>query len=274
MDDRTPTRTRPLGAVQPQVGLRAATVRKFRMIGGHATAEDALHAPDQLRRRAISSGSTSPPRASVSAIRCNFGLSRPRHGCQQRRRLFGELLPQRTERFALRRGQFGQPDTPSRPARRCVRAPCRRYALALQRMQHGTACRRRATSPVEIRVRPRRQEYAIPAGFRTAWARAVRASRRPVQAPFVVQLPRQRHVTLRAGRNSFGELPRYRPKASSATAAPHASPRPPNSHSTRRSTPRAPFAAPRAGASYSTRCMDLIVLNGGRRSRTRQTTPV
>ena len=40
----------PFGAVQPQVGLRAAAVGEFRMVGCDAAAEDALHTRDELGR--------------------------------------------------------------------------------------------------------------------------------------------------------------------------------------------------------------------------------
>ena len=202
----------PLGAVQPQVGLRAAAVRKFRMIGGHAAAEDALHAPDQLRRQ----GDFGHEQQHVAAPRqrfgdqvyVNFGLPRPRHAVQQRRRLFGELLPQRTERFALRRGQFGQPERRAAPLDGAFALRADDMPLALQRMQHGIVGPQQAAGHLARRnpgLVPRRRD--LQQGFVLLGRAPSELLEDLVQAPFVVQLPRQRHVALRAGAELvFGEL--------------------------------------------------------------------
>jgi len=202
----------PLGAVQAQVGLRAAAVRKFRVVRGHTAAENALHAFDQLRRE----GDLGHQQQHVAAPRQHFGdqvdvylgLARPRNAVQQRRGLPGELPPQRLQRRELRRGQLRQAECRSAALDGAFALRRDDVPLAFEGMQHGIVGPQQA--PCHL---ARRNPLPVP-GRGQFEERFVLPGRTPfellesfVQSSFVVQPGRQGHVALRTGAKFlFGKL--------------------------------------------------------------------
>ena len=89
-EDRRPhadDKLAPLGATQAQIGLRAAAVREFRVVGGDTAAEDPLHALDELRREGDLGDEQQhvAPRAEHlgDQMDVDFGLARPGDTLQQ-----------------------------------------------------------------------------------------------------------------------------------------------------------------------------------------------
>ena len=193
----------PFGAVQPQVGLRAAAVGEFRMVGRDTTAENALHARDELRRE----GDFGDQQQHVAAacqhlgdqVDVNFSLARTGDPLQQGRALSGGELPaQLVQRLLLVRGQLRKPECRAAVLDGAFPLGADDQFLTSQSVQHGVV------GPEQTAGHLARRNARLVAGRGQLQQRFVLLRSAPfeffarlVEGRLVVELPRQSDVTLR-----------------------------------------------------------------------------
>ena len=195
----------PVGAVQPQVGLRAAAVGEFGMVRSDAAAEDALHALDQLRRK----GDFGHQQQNIAApgehlgdqVDVNLGLARTGDALQKSGGFpGGELFAQGVQRRQLVRRQLRKAE--GRPAAldRTFALGADDVFLALEGVQHGII------GPEQAAGHLARRDARFVAGRSQLEQRLVLLRGAPfdlladfVKTPLVAEFRSQRHVTLGAG---------------------------------------------------------------------------
>ena len=195
----------PLGAVQPQVGLRAAAVGEFRMVGCDTAAEDALHARDELGRE----GDLGNQQQHVAAARqhfgdqvdVDFGLARAGDSLQQGRGFPGGKFPaQRIERRLLVGGELRQPECRAAALDGSFTLGADDQFLTFQSVQHGVVGPEQAAGHLARRdarlVAGRSQLQQRFVLFRSA---PLELLARLVERRFIVKFPGQCNITFRPG---------------------------------------------------------------------------